>query len=1493
MRERRADLLLAAEPDDPVGSVAREISRLLDAAPAHGPGAAGEAGPGGQAAGPAEYAAGPGTREPALHINGFRLDPALPLAESPVRDGVLVSVGAPHACPPPAAQGTVEVRVVGGPDAGGVHRLGPGVAVVGSGPDAWIRPDDAALPHSACEVDVAVDGGVTVRPAFGSGVTMDGRPVEGPTGWRPGSVVAAGHTLLELRVPSFPDTALKPSQDGTGLDYNRPPRITPAPRGTKFQLPTRPRQSDARPLPWAVALAPLVAAVAMVLLLGSMIYLVMAVLTPISLLAHHFYDRRHGKKSYRRMRAEYGQHRASIEYQARRAMAEETAARRMACPDPAEVYLAATGPGQRLWERRLEDDDHGLLRVGTGALPSEVELTDPGRQEHRRSEQLALSDVPVTVPLRSHGILGVAGRGELPRSVGRWLVAQAAALHSPADLTVCVLTDATGRESWEWVRWLPHARGREEHGAVALLGTDVESVARRISELLTTLGARQEAERGRGPGGEREWRGPSVLVVLDGSRKLRALPGLTQLLREGPRFGIHLVCLDADRRLLPEECRALVEEDHFGLLQVSRVGAEPVRAVRPDCVTPAWCESVARAMAPVRDVSEKEAGALPDSCRLLDLLDLEPPTPAGVAARWAAGGRSTSAVVGESFDGPFTIDLVRDGPHGLVAGTTGSGKSELLQTLVASLAVANRPDAMNFVLVDYKGGAAFKGCEQLPHTVGMVTDLDSHLVERALVSLGAELRRRERALEAAGVSDLENYLLAARRDPSLKPLPRLLIVVDEFASMARELPDFVPGLVNIAQRGRSLGIHLILATQRPSGVVSPEIRANTNLRIALRVTGSAESQDVIDAPDSAHIAKSAPGRALVRLGASSLLPFQAGRVGGRRPEVTVAAQPWAAPVTWDGLGRPAPVRPSPAGRSEDDPLTDLALLVDAVDEAAAAMGFEEPYRPWLEPLADLVTVADLVPVAELGTRTAPATGSGPPTAPARAHADVPPAVFGVTDVPARQSRMPLALDLVDGDHLLLVGGPRSGRSTALRTIAGSLAATASPADVHLYGVDCGSNALAPLAGLPHCGGIVTRDQTDRLTRLLGRLHAEVSRRQQLLAHAGVTGVAEQRATAATPRERLPWMVLLLDGWESYTAAFESYDYGKLIDSMTQLFREGPSVGLRVVMTAGRGGLAGTVSSSFGDRLILRLADPNDYTTAGMSPRDVPSQLPPGRALRPCEDGVLESQIALLAPDPSGQAQVRALRDIAAEATRTHGRPPRGLRPVRVDALPARATVREALALDADFVPPSPMWALVGVGGDELAPAGVDLTQHGPGFVIGGPPKSGRSTALLSAARSLLRAGVPLVAVTPKRSPLRELAGAPGVLGVLQDTSAAEELREAQARATGGRYAVVIDDAELVYDTPLDAALESAVRTGVDGDHAVLAAGNSDTLSAQYRGFVKEARRSRSGLLLSPQSNTDGELLSVRLPRTNGAGTPGRGLLVLSGEMTPVQAVIEE
>ena len=542
------------------------------------------------------------------------------------------------------------------------------------------------------------------------------------------------------------------------------------------------------------------------------------------------------------------------------------------------MLTIATRPRKRLWERRRGDPDYLLLRVGTAYLPSAVVLEDPARDGRQREVAFLIPDTPVTVPLAERGVLGVAGPGGIPRAIGRWLVGQAVTLHGPRDLRLCVLTDGSAEHDWDWVRWLPHARPAEGQNAHVLIGNDAESVAARVAELAALVAGRQQASRG--AVGEVRFAQADTLVVLDGARRLCSLPGVITLLREGPAVGIWALCLDAGERLLPAECQAVVAARPDGL-RVQQAGAPTVGGVRPDQVSAGWAARLARGIAPIRNAGGEEAAGVPESARLLDVLRLEPPAPGQIIARWRGGGQATVAVIGESADGPLSIDLRRDGPHGLVAGTTGSGKSELLQAIIASLAVTNRPDTMTFVLIDYQGGSAFGDCVRLPHTVGVITDLDAYLAERVLTSLTAELARREHLLAVAGATDIDDYL-AGRVLGVAASLPRLVLVIDEFAAMVRDLPDFVTGLVNIAQRGRSLGVHLILATQRPSVMVSADIRASTSLRIALRVTDPAESARVIDAPDAARISPHLPGRGYARLGqAAGPLPDGPGGRRGR------------------------------------------------------------------------------------------------------------------------------------------------------------------------------------------------------------------------------------------------------------------------------------------------------------------------------------------------------------------------------------------------------------------------------------------------------------------------------------------------------------------------------------------------------------------------------------------------------------------------------------
>ena len=1430
----------------------------------------------------ARTAAAPDRRTHTLYHHGEPLDRSLPLAESGLKEGSLLSLDDPAASVVVEPDGLVEIRVVSGPGAGAVHRLTAGDATIGSDPSCVLPLPDDRLPAVCLLVSVGHDGATTVSPvdgvreelaaAFADGETplaLDREGLaDGDTTWPVGGQLVLGDYLLELEGVTDPDAAVEDSPEPGWLDYNRPPRLHAPDRQTTFRLPSPPSEQARTGLPWLVMLLPLVLAVVMALVLDRWYMLMFGIFSPVMMLGSYLQTKKQGKLTYRQQLAEYRDRKARVEADIEQALVDERLALRMAAPDPALALLVAHGPRARLWERRPDDPDYLSLRIGVGDLPSEVTVEDPEQLEHRRRTVRTAYDVPVTVPLSERGVVGVAGRGDLPRRLAAWFVAQLAVLQSPRDTQVYVLTDGDGARSWDWLRWLPHARPQSGQDTNVTLGIDAETCARRIAELTAMMAARRSAAAGRSSA---RHAGPDVVVVFDGARRLRSLPGVVAILKEGPALGIRSICLDADERLLPEEASAVVLQTPRGVtLRQQRVTV--VEDVTPDLVEWPWLQRVGRALAPLRDISgSADDSVLPNACRLTEVMGIEPPAPDLVRARWQLSPRSTEAVIGVSLDGPFAIDLRRDGPHGLVAGTTGAGKSELLQSLVASLAVANRPDGMTFVLVDYKGGAAFKDCVDLPHTVGMVTDLDTHLVERALVSLGAELTRREHLLARAGAKDIEDYVDLQTSRPGLPDMPRLLIVIDEFASLARELPDFVTGLVNIAQRGRSLGIHLILATQRPSGVVSPEIRANTNLRIALRVTDASESSDVIDAPDAGQISKSTPGRAYVRLGANSLVPFQSGRVGGRRPGTLSTAassvKPWTTPLSLRALPQPVP-RPPRTEAAGDAEVTDLTVLVEAIRQANDSLGLPPQHSPWLPALTTEVLLDDLVAdVPEL-----------------EGH-DLPPAPYAVEDLPARQARRNAAIDLATFSHLSVVGGPRSGRSQALRTMAASLARLTSPADVHLYGLDCGNGALLPLADLPHCGAVVQRTQSDRATRLLSRLMAELARRQEVLSTGGFADLTEQRVSAAH-EDRLPHIVLLLDRWEGFLGSIAELDGGAPMEQVQTLLREGASAGLHLVITGDRQLVNARMGSLVEDKIALRLPDRADYALMGLQARKLPDDIPEGRGFR--SDSGVELQFALLTDDLSGQAQAAALRRIGAALRERYVDVPRSARPFRVDVLPTRIGFDEAWALR-ESDEPGPLWAMVGVGGDELTAVGLDLGRT-PGAIVAGPARSGRSTALLSVVESLLRGGAEVVVAAPRPSPLRDLAGRPGVRAVLTGPDLTREQLEPLMEDGELPVVLVVDDGELLKDVEARDYLRSVLRTGADRGRAIVLGGDSAEVGSGFSGWQVEMK-GRQGVLIAPSGITDGELVGLRVPRSSlGAQSqPGRVIANLGdGELRTIQ-----
>ncbi len=1357
---------------------------------------------------------------------------------------VRVDRDVPPGLPPRSAKpapGQLCLLVVGGPDTGAWVPLLPGTTEVGRQAPMRLTDQSLSQPHFRLTVG---EGTQLALEDCGSrgGTTVDGLAVSGRRPLEPGSVISAGGTRLAVAIAPSADAALTPAGDGT-LDFYRPPRMR-APVGFgRVAFPSDPRPPNRAPVQLFALLTPVLAAAAMALIAHQVAFLAIAGLTPLMGVGTLVTDRHRGRSSHRRQLDEYRQRLDDARSQLDGLLRDELRSLRDIHPDPGSALLRALMPSSRVWERRREDDDFLTLRVGTGAVPASVEVSGvpPGPGDAAP----LLNDAPVTLSLRSWRALGIAGPRPLARELARAIVATAATFQSPRDLAITVLTGEACGPDWEWVRWLPHCRPEAAEGPHVRVGNDPATIAARVSELSDLLGGLRAEGKDRRPSMPRLLH----LVVLDGSYSLRQRYDLGPLIDEGPSHGIHFICIDDSPPQLPEGCRAVCDLGAGGdtAATLRRAGEANLTGIRPDRLSAPACETLARALAPLRDTGAVKAGGrLPASVRLLELLGIDPPAPAGIQSLWRAG-RTTGIPIGRDADGPFLLDLAQ-GPHLLVGGTTGAGKSELLQTIVASLAAHNRPDQMVFVLIDYKGGAAFRGCVDLPHTVGMVTDLDTASVERALVSLRAELQRRKAVLDAADQPDILRYWAAIGGGRGADPLPRLVLVVDEFKTMAEAMPEQLKALVDIAAQGRSLGVHLILATQRPAGAVTGDMRANVNLSICLRVATTQDSLDVIGAPDAAELSVENPGRAYLRVGTARPELFQVARVGGPRPGERHGAVPLEVrEVRWSELGRPLPVTAAPHASADDS--TDLSALVDAIRGAASHLGAVAPAPPWQPPLPEVLPLAAL--------------GASPPL-----HL-----AFGRADLPREQRQVVATYDIERQGHLLVAGAPRSGRTTLLRTLAA--AATATPTgDLHLYAIDCGGGGLAALTALPQCGAVVTPADPDRVERLLNRLHRELTARLQRLTADGCSDLGELRAHE--PGAVLPYFLVLIDRYDSFVSQLESFDGGKLVAQLQRLLQDGLSPGFRLVLTGDRTLVTGRVGGMVEGKLMLRMADRLDYSVAGLSARGLPVDICPGRAFRvPSGDPI---QIAHVGGSPDGAAQTAALRELAGSVA------PPGRGPFRVDPLPASIGYEQALHL-----PRRGDGALAGVGGDELS----QVRLSAPVVLVLGQPGSGRSTALAVMVRSLAGEGrEEVVVITPRRSRLPELLGP--LIGVrlfgpteLDSPDLVRCLDEA-----GPSTVVVIDDADALADLPLAARLAQLLSRWRDGGATVLAAAGIEEAAGAFRGLVPELRKAKSGLLLQPQHVTQGDLLGTRLQGSMvGAPLPLRAVAVHQGVATVVQVPV--
>jgi DNA segregation ATPase FtsK/SpoIIIE, S-DNA-T family len=601
------------------------------------------------------------------------------------------------------------------------------------------------------------------------------------------------------------------------------------------------------------------------------------------------------------------------------------------------------------------------------------------------------------------------------------------------------------------------------------------------------------------------------------------------------------------------------------------------------------------------------------------------------------------------------------------------------------------------------------------------------------------------------------------------------------------------------------------------------------------VRDPADSEEVIDARDAATLSADSPGRAYARSGANPLVHFQSARVGGRvdSPRTTAFA---LEPLRTEMLGDPVPTGDAASGHDA----TDLSQLVAHSTEAARMIGVRVPHRPWLPPLPDLVLLDDLA---------GPAVGWHVP--------------YAAVDRPDEQRQSTVTWDLANDTHLAIAGTLRSGRSSALRTLAASVARTLRPSDVHLHAIDGGSGGLQVLTCLPHTGVVASKDDPARGVRLLERLVEEIRRRRSVLGTHGFGSLVEQHAHTS-PADRLPYLVLLVDSWEGVAAQWEAIDQGRPVDLLHELLREGPAVGLKAVVTGDRSLLLSRLMTHIPDRVILRLADPTDLMVAGVAASTVPTHQPAGRGLRP-SDGA-ELQLAVVDRDATGPGQIAALRALAARLPQPTSDGSGSTSLLRLERLPHAVRMADLAPLRGPALDGA---VLIGLGGDHAGP--VTLALRGGAAVVAGPRRSGRSTALRTIAGELVRAG--------RRFAVVEAQEAPWVAANL---------------AEWPDSSILIDDVERFADTEMEDVLLRWFKDPRRSSGSLVVAGTTSSLATTFRGLSVVARGSGQGILLNPTSYSDGDLLGVRLSAVPaGPGVPGRGLLVSDGSVTPIQVAIAD
>ncbi|MFD0328766.1 type VII secretion protein EccCa [Streptacidiphilus monticola] len=1294
------------------------------------------------------------------------------------------------------------------------------------------------------------------------------------------------------------------------VTVKRPPRAyPPAVPSEDLRLESPPELARGDGAPWWQALLPMLAtagSAAFFFMPGMQMMMkvmggVMVATTLAMAVAQVNQQRKGGGAELDDERGDYLKYLAQLRKQVRRTATRQRDAQLYLHPEPDQLW-SIVAEGRRLWERRPSDADFGQVRIGTGPQQLATKLVPPQTAPVDDLEPLTaeamrsflaghstIPGLPLAVSLRAFYHLSVSGDPDTVYGVVRSALAQLTTLHSPTTWWWASPPRRAPRRR-EWAKWLPHVQHASESdgaGSRRMICTSLEELEGLLSD---DLSGRPRWHRD----GQLQPDQPHLVIVLDGANVdpesvLASADGL---------LGVTVIeVVPGELDELRGQLAVVVTPEKMRLQSSS--GAR--YSGEPDVLSAWQAEALARQLAPLRVSAGGDDEPLLANLDFTDLMGVGDAASVDVARTWRPRPvhERLRVPIGLGAGGePVVLDLKEAalegmGPHGLCVGATGSGKSELLRTLVLGLAMTHSSETLNFVLADFKGGATFAGMADMPHTSAIITNLAEELtlVDRMRDSITGELNRRQELLRAAGnYANIHDYERARAAGAPLDPLPSLLLIIDEFSELLTAKPDFIDMFIQIGRIGRSLGVHLLLASQRLEEGRLRGLDTYLSYRIGLRTFSAAESRAALGVPDAYHLPP-VPGVGYLKFGTDVFAQFKAAyvsgpyRAGGVRQSSGRVRR--AQPVLFTGRPVPLPVLPEVEEEPQVTARQDDALVDTVLDVIVDRLEGQGPpaHQVWLPPLNEAPSLdalfGQVTPTAERGL-TAPDYG-------ALGRLMVP---VGLVDKPFEQRRDVMYLDFAGAQgHGMVVGGPRSGKSTLLRTVIGSFALSHTPAEVQFYCLDFGGGGMIGLADLPHVGGVAGRLDGDKVRRILAEVSGLLSHREELFRAQGIDSIAtyrNRRKQGLLPGEQYGDVFLVIDGWLTFRQEFE-----QLEPLVANLAQQGLAYGIHVLVSAARyGEIRPALKDLLLNRVELKLGDAMESEVDRKVAQNVPAGAP-GRGLTP-------DKLHFLAglPRVDGSSGTEDLADGVQEFVRQVAGAWSGPVAPRVRMLPELLPAEQ---LPKGFERPE-LGIAIGVDENALEPVYLDFDAD-PHFIVFGDGETGKTALLRLILKGITERYTPEQALIVIGDYRRSLLGAvttphlleyaaaqPALQAFLGDVRGSMERRipgkdvtQEQLRDrswwSGPELFLVVDDYDLVATSsgnPLQQLLEVLPFAKDVGLHIIIARRSGGAGRALFEPVIQRLKElGAQGIVLSGDRD-EGVLLGNVRPQIL---PPGRGVLV--------------